>query len=320
MSPIQWPEGKQFAFTVFDDTDFETVLNARPVYHLLRELGFRTTKSVWPVAQKRPSLIPGATCGEPEYSDFALWLQKEGFEVGFHNVTSHTSLREETRAGLEIFRTIFGEYPTTMSFHADCRESIYWGDARISGLPRQIYRALNFSRRQYGPFRGHVEGSELFWGDLCLEKIKYVRNFVFRDINTLKLCPEMPYHDPKRPYVRYWYASSDACDPRWFIRLLKEENQDQLEEESGACILYTHFYNFQENGKVLPEVERLLKRLSDKKGWFVPVGTVLDYLLTQKSDAILKDSERRRLEWSWLWDVCRAGVDHGIQRAKSRWG
>src|SRR5579872_107508 len=125
---IEWPEQKQFAFTIFDDTDRETEENARPIYQLLSDLGLRTTKSVWPLSQKRPSLIGGETCANPQYLNFCLGLQQEGFEIGLHNVTSHTSLREETSAGIEVFRTMFGDYPTTMANHAGCGESIYWGD------------------------------------------------------------------------------------------------------------------------------------------------------------------------------------------------
>ena len=49
-------------------------------------------------------------------------------------------------------------------------------------------------------FRGHVEGDPLFWGDLCRDRVRYVRNFTFADVNTLASCPLMPYHDPKRPW------------------------------------------------------------------------------------------------------------------------
>ena len=43
-----------------------------------------------------------------------------------------------------------------------------------------------------------------------------------------------------------------------------------------------------------------MKRLSQKKGWFVPVGTLLDYLRTQRGGHILDIAERRRLERRWL--------------------
>ena len=51
---VAWPEGKAFAFTVFDDTDACTVENTKPVYDFLRDCGLRTTKSVWPLAGTEP--------------------------------------------------------------------------------------------------------------------------------------------------------------------------------------------------------------------------------------------------------------------------
>ena len=59
---ITWPGGKSFAFTVFDDTDRATVENVGPVYRFLAELGFLTTKSVWPIRGNRsPMVVGGAT-------------------------------------------------------------------------------------------------------------------------------------------------------------------------------------------------------------------------------------------------------------------
>ena len=46
---IRWPDGKDFAFTIFDDTDCATYATVRDVYAFLRDCGLRTTKSVWPV-------------------------------------------------------------------------------------------------------------------------------------------------------------------------------------------------------------------------------------------------------------------------------
>jgi hypothetical protein len=44
---VKWPNGKSFAFTIVDDTDEATVNNVKPIYDLLYELGFKTTKTVW---------------------------------------------------------------------------------------------------------------------------------------------------------------------------------------------------------------------------------------------------------------------------------
>ena len=54
--PIRWPDGKDFAFTLFDDCDYQTAANVRGVYDFLTEIGLRTTKTVWTV---RGSEKPG---------------------------------------------------------------------------------------------------------------------------------------------------------------------------------------------------------------------------------------------------------------------
>ena len=150
-------------------------------------------------------------------------------------------------------------------------------------------------------YRGHVEGDPHFWGDYCRDKVKYVRNFVFGEINTLKVCPWMPYHDPDRPYVRYWFAASEGPLVDSFNRMLCEKSQDCLEAEGGACIVYTHFAKgFQEDGRLHPRFVALMQRLSRKNGWFVPVADLLDYLLERKKDPNISRAGRAQLERAWL--------------------
>jgi hypothetical protein len=72
--------------------------------------------------------------------------------------------------------------------------------------------------------------------------------------------------------------------------------------------MYTHFgKGFCENGKVKQEFRRLMQRLRDKNGWFVPVSTLLDYLVAQKGLHTLTGSEGAQLEWSWLWEKLARG-------------
>lgn len=298
---IAWPEGKAFAFTVFDDTDTGTMANLPPVYDFLRDCGFRTTKSVWPIPGTRePSLLGGTTCGDKTYLDWVLGLREQGFEIGYHNATYHSSPRDDTARALDSFAELFGHYPRAMANHTRCQEGIYWGSERLNGLHRVIYDVLTLGR-QRGYFRGHVRGDRFFWGDLCRERVRYVRNFTFANMNTLKVCPYMPYHDPQREFVNFWYASSEGCTVVPFNRTIAEANQDRLEEEGGACIMYAHFaMGFYADGTLEPRFRRLMERLSRKNGWFVPVSRLLDYLIERKGAHVLTDGERRTLERRWL--------------------
>jgi len=300
MTKVEWPGGKKFAFTVFDDTDAAVPGNFEAVYGFLADHGLKTTKSVWPIRGENTPTIGGATCEDPAYLKSVLELQKRGFEIGYHNSTFHGVSRDRIAAGLEKFRSHFGHYPKSMSNHADSVEAIYWGDARVTGARKTLYNLLSRNQRKGISF-GHIEESPYFWGDFCLEKISYVRNFVTGDINTLKACPWMPYHDPTKPYVKYWYASSEGPVIGSFNETISESNQDRLEEEGGACIMYTHIAcGFQERGQVNGRFKDLINRLSKKNGWFVPVSELLDFLHQRNGHIELTPAARRRLETRWL--------------------
>ncbi len=306
---IRWPDGKDFAFTVFDDTDRATVENVKPVYDFLGDLGFRTTKSVWPLRAGGTAGADddGSTCEDPEYLEWVLGLQARGFEIGLHGVASRSSPRGETVRGVARFRELFGPEPVTYATHMGNAEGMYFGPARLSGVQRVLY-SLYAARHYKGRIRGHVEGDEYFWGDVCREHVKYVRNFVFPDINTLKACPVMPYHDPRRPHVNYWYAASNGMLVDQFVATTAEANQDRLAAEGGACVMYTHFAcGFLPGGELEPRFERQMRRLAGMNGWFVPVRTLLDFLIRTRGHHELTAVERNRLEMRWLMHKARVG-------------
>ena len=293
-----WPRGKDFAFTVFDDPDSQTLDGCKTVYDFIAGLGFRTTIGVWPCAPIRESNSPGVTCANQEYLHYLQHLQQQGFEIGYHLTTSHASSREEIAAGFDAFHRYFGDAPITMSNHYNA-DAIYWGSARLGGMRRRVYQAAHLWREN--PYAGHISASPHFWGDLCKQNVKYCRNFAYQDINTLRKCPSMPYYDPQRPYVKFWYASAEGKNLSSFVEMLTEENQDRLEAERGCCIMYTHFgLGFAKDGKLDPQFDHLMRRLSRKNGWFVPVGTLLDYLQSQQKNSTIPERELAAMEWQWL--------------------
>ncbi len=303
-----WPDGRRFAFTVFDDPDSQTTKVGREIYSFLHDLGIHTTRGCWPAATVREPSDIGENCSNPAHLEWLLQLKSQGFELGLHNVTNHTSFRQETIDGLNRFRDLFASDPATMSNHFANEEGIYFGDARLTGIRRLPYLLANwiFSRRRY---YGEQKDHPLFWGDYCLKRIQYVRNFVFTDINTLVKCPLMPYFDPARPMVRAWYASAEGSDAKQFLRTVTEESLDQLEAQGGCCIMYTHFAKgFWEDGTLNPAFRAVMEKLSKRNGWFVPVGVLLDYLKQRRGGTHqLTPSERRSLEYRWMFDKLRVG-------------
>ena len=291
---ISWPNNKKFAFTIFDDNQL--------VYQCLDELGFKTTKSVWIAKGNKTTDDSGISCDDKLYTDWLLKIKKKGFEIGYHNTTYHSSYRDEIEIGIKKFIKTFDQFPKVMANHSTNKENIYWGAHRLSGSRKIIYNILTkFKQNKY--YEGQDVTSPYFWGDLCKEYVTYVRNFVFSDINTLKCCPFMPYQDSSKPYVNYWFASSEGNNVEMFKKCISNQNQDRLEAEGGACIMYTHFADgFCQNGKLSDQFRKQMERLSKKNGWFVPVTTLLDFLKKNNKIQVINSKQRRALEWKWLFD------------------
>jgi hypothetical protein len=304
---IKWPKGRSFAFTVFDDPDGQSFETSRLVYSFLADLGFRTTIGVWPLDIRREPNSGGETCANPEYRAFLQHLQAIGFEIGFHNAAPHSTTREEIADALRCFQTYFGKPPAVMANHYNA-DAMYWGPARLTGWRRALYNLITLGRRRGKSF-GHVENHPSFWGDICREQIRYCRNFVYSDIDTLRMNPWMPYFDPLRPYVRNWYSASEGHDARAFLNTLGDGHSDRLEAEGGACIMYTHFgHGYVQDANLMPEFRRTMERLARKNGWFVPVSELLDFLANTKGSTLLTDRLRLRLETRWLWEKLFRGT------------
>lgn len=307
--PITWPDGRQFAFTIVDDTDCATVENVGPVYQFLIDQGILTTKTVWPLAPAQKPVKGGGTLEERRYRDWVLDLQRHGVEIAFHGATDHSSPRERTVQALDYFRDVLARDPRIYAAHTGQIEGMYWGESRLDGSVRAVYRAVHRLKRIHCSYEGHVKRSPYFWGDICRDRVTYMRNLAFKEINTLRQDPMMPYHDPRRPYVRYWFSSSDGSKVGDFCELLSEVNQDRLLEEGGACIAYVHFaYGFMEGQQIHREFARLMRRLAALPGWFVPASTLLDHLKARPDWTGQVDQRvLRRMQWKWLGAKLRNG-------------
>jgi hypothetical protein len=302
--PATFPGGARFAFTIMDDTDNATVDNVQPIYRLLESLGMRTTKTVWSVRCEEGSEVFGAaeTLDDPRYRDFVVDLSRRGFEIAFHGATMESSTRERTVRALTRFGEMFGP-PRVHANHSFNRDNLYWGVDRIDDpILRAAYRAALGHSDDF--YQGHVPGSAFWWGDLCAAQIKYVRNLSFDEINLCRVNPSMPYSDGRRPYVPWWFSASDAENVDAFVDLISVANQSRLEAEGGVCIVATHLgKGFCVNGAVRDDVRRLLEQLAARRGWFVPVGPMLDELRARRTEGALPTGEWRRMQWRWARDL-----------------
>lgn len=306
---IALPAPHRFAVAILDDTDLSTLANTEPVYELLAELGIRSTKSVWPLRSVAGERIGGMSLQDPAYAEFVRRLQADGFEISLHGVRNASSTRQDVVKGLEVYEAEVGSAPRVHANHSNNRENLYWGGERLS-LPwmRFAYHALTRFRR-WGAFRGTDPESPHFWGDLSRARLDYVRNLTFSEINLLRINPTLPYEDPRRPFVRFWFSSSDGADVDTFCRLMSEANQERLEAEGGVTIVYTHFASgFVEHGELNRDFVRLMRRLSTRPGWFVPVSPLLDHLVALRTEHVIPRAELHAMERRWLADRVRTAL------------
>jgi len=304
---MNFPEGKTFAFTILDDTDNATVQNVKPVYDLLYKLGLRTTKSLW-IYPPRDDF--GGQCTEDQkYLNFLLKLQAQGFELCSHCVGSGAFSRQEIISGFERFRELFGNYPQVHANHANNPDNLYWRPQDRFHFPLNYIIAFLKRIKQTGQDQGgHIESSTHFWGDWAKRHLQFIRDLTFNDINTISCDPRMPYRQLKKEkYSNYWFSSSDGHTVREFNELTNPRNIDKLEQEGGVCIIYTHFASgFVEQEQLNEKFAAQMKALASReKGWFVPVGQLLEYLQTHKEETIDRPvtwGYRFRTELRWLRD------------------
>ncbi len=320
---LTFPGGKRFAFTICDDTDMARVETVAPVYRLLENLGIRAAKSVWPLASSGEESVFGAsqTLEDDEYRAFALDLQGRGFEITMHGASMISSPRERTLLALERFRAVFGSYPRVHTNHGENRDNLYWGPDRVDDPLLGLM--LRRSPLPADHYQGHVTGSHYWWGDLCQSRITYVRNLVFDTIDVRAINPTLPYHDPSRPLVRWWFSAANADDVHEFNRLISSERQERLERRGGVCIVATHLgKHFFRNGHINAECERLLGELASRRGWFPNLSELLDYLREELRTDRLGRSEWLSMQWTWMRDLIRqkwaARRRHHARRRQTR--
>ncbi len=295
---LPFPDGKDFAVSFIDDTDLSTRENTEPVYEFLYNHNIRGTKTVWVTRQKRTSSFrredeksvdsesgTGSTLEDKDYLQFIYELERKGYEIALHGIAAGNSYRNEIIEGIERFKTIFGAYPKINVFHERNIENLYAGSHKLDFWPFKILEKL----KDRSDYLGHVDGSPYFWGDIA-KNIKYMR-LPFHNIeavNTLKVNPNMPFHDSKRHYVNYWFSSSDGADCERFVRLLRDDNIRKLEKERGACLIYTHFAKgFAKkvnNSYQLDEGFRkvITNLANNSNAWFPTASELLDRLLAIK--------------------------------------
>jgi hypothetical protein len=230
-------------FCITDDTDAATLESVRAVYDFLASIGLKATKTVWAFPPVEPCGIPalppsiqrGITLEDPKYLDYCVGLAAHGFEICLHGASSGNNVRDRTARAFDVVERRFG-LPGTYICHAKNAENPYWHEKVAPRGPAQIM--LKFA--SHYRCSGEDPASPYFWGDLCLAKVRHMRLFRTRNVNTLAENPSMPYYDPEKPWVTSWFSATK----RSFADATAPAALDQITRECGLCVLYQYMHRY----------------------------------------------------------------------------
>ncbi|MBN1602167.1 MAG: hypothetical protein JW915_11190 [Chitinispirillaceae bacterium] len=260
-----WPPAPYSAgIAITDDPDNGTFANFKTIYDLLSDLKLPTTRAMWIYDAMEPTGTPSlpikffsSLLTEKRCLDYCKKLHSEGFEFCLHGASSGNNKREYTIAALDYLEREIGASETFIC-HSKNAENIYWEDKCI---PLSILKPLVRMYSKNSCY-GEIEHSPYFWGDVCRNRIEYIRLFRTRMVNTLAFNPNMPYHIFEMPYVNFWFSATKGYLPN----LINPEQLDALCLSNGAGIFYQYLHKYiDDKGTIKPDVIQGLKCLSSDK-------------------------------------------------------
>ena len=303
---LTYPSGTEFAFTILDDTDDTTTENGRPVYDLLKELGLRTTKTVWALdttPDNRGPYFAGETLASPEYLEWVHELAANDFEIAFHNATMGSSLRKDTIKALDLLKKEFGNDIRLHCNHGENRENLHWGLDRYSSFVIRKTLDLYGKFQTCRKFEGNDPESPYFWSDIANERLSYIRAFTYRRLNGAKIPPGRPFRDSTKQTGPLFFNTADASDVLVFNKLINRSSIDKLREQKGWAIVSTHLgKGFYRDNKLDPEFKRTMEYMAELPGWFVPVSQLLDFISVETGSQEISTIERFKIETTHIID------------------
>ncbi len=292
-----YPFGYSCAISLIDDTDLSTFSHMKAMYQYLSRKNIQCTRTVWPFKTSKLSgdykciSNTGITLQDKNYVKFCKDLQLDGFEIAMHTASGGNSKRNETIDAYNYFMDCFEHPPYTNIMHGRNKENLYWGKSCVNNSIMQ--KAISVLEPQ--DFGGHVKDSPYFWGDICKKHTLYVRQFETLQLNTSKFDQAMPYHDPKKPFVNWWFSASYGEGIR-FYQLLKKENISNLIKEQGASVIHLYLRHYVQSNRNKHVVDKLFQNkieelASYKNIWFTPVYKLLNRIRAMRDIKITyKDS------------------------------
>ncbi len=303
MKILGFPAPFDAAVAVSDDPDNSTLASFKAMYDFLASIGFPTTRAMWPFEREEytgtpplPIEFSAPLLTDPACLDYCRKLREAGFEICLHGASCGNNSRERTIAALDFFDGALGASPVFV-FHSKNAENLYWDAAVASGRIGRALLGLYTRNRCFG----EVPESRYFWGDVCRERVGFVRMFRTRRLDTLAENPSMPYHDFRKPFVNFWFSATKGHVPKLFDR----RKIEKLRRTNGASILYQYLDRYVDaEGRIPAGVRESLARVAaDGRIWKATVSGLLERLRRTRLVRIHREGGR-----AWIINAGREPI------------
>ncbi len=289
---LSWLPGSYMAaVSITDDPDNSSFPRFKAMYDFLMEINFPITRAMWVYPKSEYTGTPplkidfsAPLLSDPQCLQYCKKLQSKGFEICLHGASCGNNNRKRTLDALNFLEENI-EPSQVFICHSKNAENLYW-DANTANLPiEKMLLQLYTKNRCFG----ELPESQYFWGDVCREKINFIRLYRTRSVNTLAFNPSMPYHDFSKQFVNYWFSATKGYIPNLF----SETNLDKLCEQNGASILYQYMHRYVNEDLTLSmQMRETMERVAaDHRILKKPASFILNRLKAFQNILIAKHNE-----------------------------
>lgn len=301
---VSWlPDSYEAAIAITDDPDNSSMKTFQTMYDFLADINFVTSRAMWVYKNDEPTGTPSLDVKftaplltDKECLDYCQMLSSKGFEICLHGASCGNNHRTRTIEAIQYLTDNIGHSPVFIC-HSKNADNLYWDAKTANSNIEKLFLELYTKNKCFGD----VADSDYFWGDICSEKIRFIRMFRTRRLNTLAFNPSMPYHDFTKPYVNFWFSATKGHIPTLF----SDENIEQLCKEQGASILYQYLHKYVKNDQIDFDVKRALEKVAaDKRLLIKPVSYILERLKQMQNVLVIKAGE-----WAYIINASTKKID-----------
>ncbi len=289
---LSWLPGSYLAaVSITDDPDNSSFSRFKAMYDFLMEIKFPTTRAMWVYPKSEYTGTPplkidftAPLLSDPECLQYCKKLHSKGFEICLHGASCGNNNRKRTLDALNFLEEHFEQSPIFIC-HSKNAENLYW-DANTANLSVEKKLLQLYTKNRCF---GEIPESQYFWGDICRDKINFIRLYRTRSLNTLAFNPSMPYHDFSKPFVNYWFSATKGYIPNLF----SENSLDQLCEQNGASILYQYMHKYVNEDLTIPkQLREAMERVAaDDRILKKPASFILNRLKAFQNILTVKHKE-----------------------------